>query len=65
MERTECKDVGMKGRIYKLWFSGKGYRVGGLGAMVKEDLCEKVVEAKIASDRVMTIVVLEVNLNMC
>ena len=25
----------MKGRRYKLWWSGKGDRVGGVGVMVK------------------------------
>ena len=39
-----AKILGMKGRRYKLWWSGKGDGVGGVGAMVKEELCEKVVE---------------------
>ena len=44
----------MKGRRYKLkWF---GNRDGGLGAMVKEDMCEKVVEVRRVSDKVMTVV---------
>ena len=30
---------GMKGRRYKLWWSGNG--VYGVRAMVKEELCEK------------------------
>ena len=30
--------LGMKGRRYKLWWSGKGDGVGGVGAMVKEEL---------------------------
>ena len=34
----------MKGRRYKLWWSGKGDGVGGVRVMVKEELCEKVVE---------------------
>ena len=30
--------LGMKGRRYNLWLSGKGDGVGGVGAMVKEEL---------------------------
>ena len=32
--------LGMKGRRYKPWWSGKGDGVGGVGAMAKEELCE-------------------------
>ena len=32
----------MKGNRYKLWWSGKGDRIGGVGDMVKEEQCEKV-----------------------
>ena len=46
--------IGMKGRRYKLWWSGKGDGVRGVGVMVKEELCKKMVEV---SDRVMTLVV--------
>ena len=42
----------MKGRSDKLWWSGKGD--GGVGVMVKEELCEKGLEVKRVSDRVMT-----------
>ena len=41
MERTGYRMMGMKGRIYNLWWSGDG--VGGVGVMVKE-MCKKVVE---------------------
>ena len=34
----------MKGRRYKLWWSGKGDEIGDDGVMVKEELCEEVVE---------------------
>ena len=34
----------MKGRRYELWWSGKGVGVGGVGVMVKEELCDKMVE---------------------
>ena len=46
--------LGMKGRRYKQWWSVKGSGVGGVGAMVREELCEKVVEVRRVSDRVMT-----------
>ena len=49
----------MKGRRYKLWCSGKGDGVGSVGVVVKEELCEKVVELRRASERVTTVVVLE------
>ena len=48
--------LGMKGKRYKLCWSGKGDGVGGVGAMVKEELCEKVVRVRRVSDRVMTLV---------
>ena len=49
--------LGMKEGRYKLWWSGKGVGVGGMGVLVKEELCEKMLEVRRASDRVMTIVV--------
>ena len=33
--------LGIKGRRYKLWRSGKGDGVGGMGVMVKEEPCQK------------------------
>ena len=36
--------LGMKGRRYKLWWYGKCDAVGGVGVMVKDELCVKVVE---------------------
>ena len=51
--------LGMKGRRYKLWWSGKWDGVGGVGVVVKEELCEKMVEVRRVSDRVMTLVVFE------
>ena len=47
---------GMEGRRYKLWWSGKGDGVGGVGVVVKEKLCEKVVEVRMVSGRVMIVV---------
>ena len=48
--------LGAKGRRYKLWWSGNSEGVGGVGILVKEELCEKVVEVLRKSDRVMTVV---------
>ena len=42
--------LGMKGRRYKLWWFGKGDGIGGVEGMVKEELCEKVVEVRRVSD---------------
>ena len=42
--------LGMKGRKYNLWWPGKGDAVGGVGVMVKEELCKKVVEVRRVSD---------------
>ena len=36
--------VGVKGRRYKLWWSGNYDGIGGAGILVKEELCKKVVE---------------------
>ena len=33
--------LGIKGRKCKLWWSGKGDGVGGVGVLVKEKLCER------------------------
>ena len=49
--------VGMKGGRYKLCWSGKGDGVGGVGVMVKVELCEQVVGVIRVSDGVMTVVV--------
>ena len=49
--------LGMKGRRYKLWWSGKGDGVIGVGVIVKEKLCDKVVEARRVSDSLMSVVV--------
>ena len=49
--------LGMERMRYKLWCSGKGDGVCGVGVMVKEELCEKMVEVRRVGDRVMTVVV--------
>ena len=38
----EVQFMGVKGRRYKLWWSGNSDRTGGVGVLVKEELCEKV-----------------------
>ena len=48
----------MKGKSYDLWLSAKGDGVGVVGVM-EEGLCEKVVEVRRVSDRMMTVVVFE------
>ena len=45
---------GVKGRRYKLWWCGNNDKIGGVGMLVKE-LCEKVVEVRRRSNRVMAI----------
>ena len=47
----------MKGRGYRLWWSERGDRVGGVGVMVKDERCETVLEVRKVIDRVMTVVV--------
>ena len=42
--------LGIKGRRYKLCWSEKGDGIGGVGAMVKEEMCEKVVEIRMVND---------------
>ena len=38
--------VGCRVRRYKLLWSGNNDRIGGVGILVKEELCEKVVEVR-------------------
>ena len=42
--------LGVKGMRYRLCWSGKGDGVGGVGVMMKEELCEKMVEVRRVSD---------------
>ena len=46
----------MEGSGYKLGGSGKGDIVDSVAAMVKEEFCEKMVEIRRMSDRVMAVV---------
>ena len=55
--RGQCaRMLGMKGRSCRLWWSGKGDGVGGVGVIVKEKLCENALEVRGVSDRMMTVV---------
>ena len=47
--------MGVKGRRYKLWWSGNSDGMGGVGVLVKEELCEKVMEVRRNSDTVTTL----------
>ena len=44
------------GRRYKLWWSKNSSGIGGVGILVKEELCEKVVDVRRKSNRVMVVV---------
>ena len=44
-----------KGRRYKLRWCGNGDKIGGVGILVKEELCENVVEVRRRCDRLMAI----------
>ena len=46
---------GVKGKRYKLWWCGNDDKTGGVGILVKEELCENVVEIRRRCDRVMAI----------
>ena len=48
--------MGVNGRRYKLWWSGNSDGTGGVGVLVKEALCEKVVVVQRKSDREMMVV---------
>ena len=52
----ETRFMGVTGRRYKFWWSGNKEETEGVGIMVKKELCEKVVEVRRKSDRVMTLV---------
>ena len=53
-ERTRF--LGVFRRRYKLWWSGNSSGIGGVRILVKEELCEKVVDVRRKCDRVMVIV---------
>ena len=37
----EARFVGCRDRRYKMWLSGNNDGIGGVGILVKEELCEK------------------------
>ena len=43
VEGQGARMLGMRGKRYMLWWFGKTDGVGGVGVIVKEELCEKVV----------------------
>ena len=53
-ERTPF--LGVFGRRYKLWWSGNSSGIKKVRILVKEELCEKVVDVRRKSDRVMVVV---------
>ena len=55
--RDMCsKILGSLGRRLKLWWSGNEDKIGGVGIIVREDLCMNFVEINRISDRVMVVV---------
>ena len=48
--------VGCRGRRYKPWRSENNDGIGAVGILVKEELCEKVIEVREKSDKVMAMV---------
>ena len=42
---------GVKGRRYKLWWCGNDDKTGGVGILVKEELCENVEEVRSRCDK--------------
>ena len=47
--------VSREGGIYQLWLCGNDDKTGGVGILVKEELCENVLEVRRRCDRVMAI----------
>ena len=48
--------LGVFGQRYKLWWSGNSSGIGWVGILVKEEICEKVVDVRRRSNRVMVVV---------
>ena len=48
--------LGIFGQSFKLWWSGNSSGIGGVGILVKKELCEKVVDIRRKSDRAMVVV---------
>ena len=54
-----CGDrlIGVQSRRYKLWWSGNQEGHVGIGVSVREELYDKVVEARRVNDRVMSLAI--------
>ena len=54
-----CGDrlIDLQGRRYKLWWSGNQEGYGGVGVLIKEELCDKVVEVRRVDDTVMSLAI--------
>jgi len=48
--------LGVKGRKYKLWWSGNNEGIGGFGILVKDEICERAVGVRRSGNRVMMVV---------
>ena len=48
--------MGIEGRKLRLWWSGNGGEIGGVGVLANEELCEQVEEVRGMSDTVMAVV---------
>ena len=55
-KNKDTRFLGVFGQRYKLWWSGNSSGIGGVGILIKEELCEKVVDVRTKSDRVMVVV---------
>ena len=56
--RWKCmssKFVGSSGSRFKLWWSSNEDKIGGVGILVRDDLCMNVVEINRISDRVIVV----------
>ena len=48
--------LGVFRQRYKLWWSENSSGIGGVGILLKEEICEKVVDVRRKSDRVVVVV---------
>ena len=55
-KNKDTRFLGVFGRRYKLWWSENSSGIGRVGVLVKEEVCEKVVDVRRKSDRAMVVV---------